>query len=362
MGDTMRFRILLLIILLTLPAHLAAQSPPRDDGDVRALLLALDRQERYLDNLKQSSLRLGQRRVSKEHALATVRELRKLVLTKHGRPDFGAELARRFEIITVADNALFTAYHSPFLPVSATRSATYHVPILGRPKDLVAKGGKVYRRVNGKLVAPPTRAQIMDGAYDASRLAVAWTRNSVQLYYTQIQGSAIAVFPDGRRQTLLYAGNNGHGYVSVEKDIIEDVPTALRPGGYLGLRRYIREHPAVAQKHFRRNPRYIFFRLSDQPPMGMARLPLTPKRSIATDKRYYAAGLMALIAFPESHHRADGTLEKRAVQYIVADVDTGAAIKGPARVDVYFGEGSIEELFASGLKDKGTLSYLLLRR
>jgi peptidoglycan lytic transglycosylase A len=360
----MRRLLLPILLALIVFAPLAtAQAPtPRDDGDARSLLLTLDRQERYLQKSRRPTLRIGQRTVTKARMIQTVRELRKLVLAKHGRPDFGAELARRFEIVTVADNALFTAYHSPLLPVSRERSPDYSVPILGRPPDLVEKGGKVYRRAGGNLVPPPTRAEIMAGAYNAAKLAVAWTKNSVQFYYTQIQGSAVAKFPDGTSRTLLYAGNNGHGYVSVENNILRAVPAAKRPGGYLGLRRYLRAHPDVAQKFFRKNPRFIFFRLSDQPPAGMTGLPLTAKRSIATDKRYYSAGLIALVSFPEPRTGPGGQTETHLVQYLVADADTGAAIKGPARVDVYFGEGSVEELFAAGIKDKGTLAYLILRQ
>jgi membrane-bound lytic murein transglycosylase A len=220
----------------------------------------------------------------------------------------------------------------------------------------------VLRRAGGQLVAAPTRAQIMDGCYDAERLAVAWTDDPVALYYAQIQGGALLDYPDGRRRTLIYAGNNGYGYVSIEPDVLKYVPESERPGGYPGLRRWLHAHPREAASYFRGNPRYIFFRVSDEPPVGMARLPLTAKRSIATDKAFYSAGLMALVEYPEPTRQADGSAVTRTVQYLAADADTGAAIKGPARVDVYFGEGSFEELFAAGLKNNGTLAYLLARQ
>jgi len=337
-------------------------SAPRDDGDPRSLLLALDRQEKYLQGLKTSTLKLGSRRVSREDALATVRELRKLVLAHHGRPDFGAELSRRFEVVTVSTDAFFTGYHSPLLRVSDRRSARYPVPILGYPKDFVAKNGRVYRRVNDALEAAPTRAQIMDGVYAADDLAVAWTDDPVAFYYTHIQGSAIVVYPDGRRRTLLFAGTNGHPYRSIEKRIIAEVPAGERPGGYQGLRDWLRRNPAKAAAYFRGNPRYIFFKVSAQPPMGMSGLPLTARRSIATDKKYYSAGLMALVEFTEPMRRSDGVIESVERQMIVADADTGAAIQGPDRVDLYFGEGSLAELFPHGLQNRGTLSYLLLRK
>jgi len=352
---------LTLSVVLSFAAAAAAQTAgePRDDGDARSLLLALDRQERYLEGIGAASLKLGARQIPKARVIATVRELRRLVLAMHGKPEFGRELARRFEIVTVARDALFTAYHTPLLRVSDRRTATFQTPILGRPRDLVEKNGRV-RRSGGQPA--PTRAQIMDGAYDADALAVAWTDDPVEFYYAQIQGGALVSYPDGRRRTLLFDGNNGYEYVSVEPDILRQVPESARPGGYLGLREYLRRHPQDAAGYFRANPRYIFFRVADEPPSGMARLPLTTKRSIATDKHYYSAGLIALIEFTEPSRRADGQTETRRVQYLAADADTGAAIKGPGRVDIYFGEGAAADLFPTGIKQQGVLSYLLLRQ
>jgi membrane-bound lytic murein transglycosylase A len=355
-------RLVAWLILLAPVVNAAAQTPEvwRDDGDVRSLLLALDRQERYLRDHGAATLRIGDRQVPKGRVLATVRELRKLTLAWHGRPEFAQELARRFEVVVASRDALFTAYHTPLLRVADRAADGFRVPILGRPRDLVEQGGRVRRRVGGSLVTPPTRAQILDGAYDPQRLAVAWTDDPVEFYYAQIQGGALAVYPDGRRRTLIYGGNNGFDYVSVEPEILKQVPEAQRPGGYLGLREYLRRHPAEADRFFRLNPRYIFFRLSDEPPMGLAHLPLTAKRSIATDKRYYSAGLVGAIAFPEPIRLADGRVETPVRYYLVTDADTGAAIKGPARVDFYFGEGPAHELFPTGIKTSGSLAYLLL--
>jgi len=340
---------------------MAATPMPGDDGDARSLLLGLDRQERYLAKRAHKTLRLGSRRVPAERVLKTIRELRLLTLRAHGTPAFARELAERFEVVIVSDNALVTAYHSPLIKISAHKTAEYNVPILGRPPDLVEKRGKVYRRIGGQLMTPPTRAQIMDGALNASALAVAWTDDPVTYYYTQIQGGAVAVYPDGRRKTLLYAGNNGHGYVSIEPEILRRVPVEQRPGGYLGLRDYLRRHPPEAEQYFRLNPRYIFFKLSNKPPMGMAGLPLTVKRSIATDKRHYSAGLIGLLTYGEPVKLTDGSIKLKQVQRLICDCDTGAAIKGPDRVDIYFGEGSVRDLFAAGVKNHGTLSYLLIK-
>ena len=344
-----------------MPARAQAPAVVRDDGEVRSLLLALDRQEKYLAKRTHKTLRLGARRVGAARVLATVRELRKLTLSAYGTPDFGRQIQRRFEVVTVSEQALFTAYHSPLLNARRQASAQFNVPILGRPPDLVESRGRVYRRVNGRLVKPPTRAQIMDGAYDARRLAVAWTNDVVKLYYTQIQGSAVLIFPGNKRKTLLFAGSNGYPYVSMERELIRRVPASRRPGGYFGIRDYLRRNPAEADRYFRLNDRFIFFRLSDQPPMGMAGLPLTAKRAIATDKRHYSAGLVGYVTFPEPYRGANGQVGKRLIHRLVCDVDTGAAITGPDRVDVYFGEGSARDLFAAGLKDKGTLAYLLLK-
>ena len=352
---------ILLILLVVWPVRAQAPGQVRDDGDVRRLLLALDRQERYLAKRRHKTLRLGRRRVPATRVIKTIRELRKVVLTAHGTPKFAQTIAERFEVVRVSQKALFTAYHSPLLPAREQPDAQFNVPILGMPPDLVLRRGRVYRRANGELTSAPTRAQIMDGCYDARKLAVAWTNDAVELYYTQIQGSAVLIYPGNRRKTLLFAGTNGYGYVSMERELIRRVPASERPGGYFGIRDYLRRHPDQADRYFRLNPRYIFFRLSDQPPTGMAGLPLTAKRSIATDKRHYGAGLVGYVTYREPAADASGAVSHRLVHRIVCDADTGAAITGPNRVDIYFGEGSARELFAAGLKNEGTLSYLLIR-
>jgi membrane-bound lytic murein transglycosylase A len=289
--------------------------------------------------------------------LATIRALRKLTLTAYGAPDFAAELARRFEFITVSDQATITGYHTPLLQAREQSDADFRTPILGHPPDLVESRGQTYRRVNGRLVAAPTRAQIMDGAYDIQRLAIAWTDDPVEFYYAQIQGGATLAYPDGRRRTLLFAGCNGYPFVSFETVFLQRVPAEQRPGGYFGIHDYLRRHPDEADRYFRLNPRYIFFRLSDSPRLGMTGLPLTPGRSIATDKSYYSAGLVGYLVYSEPTR--DGG--SRQVHRLVCDSDTGSAITGPARVDVYYGEGNARDLFPNGLKTKGTLAYLLVR-
>lgn len=348
-------------MLLALPALAGPPLELRDDGDVRSLLLALDRQEKYLQKRGGKTLRLGARRISGQRALATVRHLRKLTLAYHGRPEFARRLARDFEIVLANQKAVFTGYHTPLLLMRKTKIGAFNVPVLGRPRDLVEKKGKVYRRQGGGLVAAPTRAQIYDGAYDLDKEAVGYTDNLSEYYYAQIQGGALAVLPDGSRRTLIFAGHNGYPYVSIERGIIKEVPERMRPGGYFGLRRYLADHPEAAMTFFRRNPRFIFFKFADSPPIGMTGLPLTPKRAIATDKRYYGAGLVGYITYREPYKTPAGEIKRRLAHRIVCDADTGAAIKGPGRVDLYFGEGSLTDLFVTGFKEKGTLAYLLVK-
>ncbi|HPQ71841.1 MAG TPA: MltA domain-containing protein [bacterium] len=359
----LRRKLLLLIVLLTTAWPALAGPPPvvRDDGDVRSLLLALDRQEKYLLKRAKHSLRLQGRRVSGQRALNTVRHLRKLTLAYHGKPEFAQRLSSDFEIVTVSTPAVFTGYHTPLLNMRPTKGGAFTVPVLGRPRDLFESKGKVFRRVNGQLTAAPTRAQIYDGAYNLDRLAIGYTDNLSEYYYAQIQGGALAVQADGSRKTLIFAGHNGYPFVSVERDIMKEVPAAQRPGGYFGLRRFLAANPETAMRFFRRNPRFIFFKFSDTPPMGMTGLPLTPLRAIATDKAYYGAGLVGLISYREAYKTPAGDIAYRQATRLVCDADTGAAIKGPGRVDLYFGEGALTDLFVTGFKETGTLAYLLVK-
>lgn len=339
--------------------------PLRDDGDKRSLLQMLDRQVNHLSALPNKSYRMGQLTVSRERLLATAKELRLLVLKYHGRPEFGLRVRERFLIYRVSNPArrgktLFTGYYDPVIPVSETPSKRFRYPLYGAPRDLRhTSGDDFYRVAKGAKTPYYTRRQIDgDGVLGNKGLEIAWTEDFVSLYYLMVQGSGVAVYPDGRKCRIRFAASNGHPYRSAAQACMND---GKCPGGYEKNLAWFRANPVDAKKYFFLNPRYIFFAIEQAPATGVQDIPLTAYRTVATDKKRYPAASLALVKIPLPHLDANGTVTHSTVSLLVGDCDTGSAIKGTGRADFYFGSGPQMEKLAGSTHGWGEMYYLLVK-
>jgi membrane-bound lytic murein transglycosylase A len=337
--------------------------PFKDDGDKRSLLTMLDEQAKYLNTLPNRSLRIGKIRVSRERLLATVKELRLVVLKYHGRPEFGLRIREKFSIYRVSNpsqkgKALFTGYYDPELTVSAHRTDRYRFPIYGMPKDLRNSGDERFFRIeNGAMTPYFTRRQIDgDGVLAGKGDEIAWSDDYVSVFYLMVQGSGRVKFTNGRTRTIHYIANNGHPYKSAARACMN---AGKCPGGYQKNLAWFRAHPAEARTYFYKNPRYIFFTIDDAPARGLQNIPLTAYRTIATDKSFYPPGAIAWVRVPMPDRRVNSGF--RMVSMLVADGDTGSAIKGPGRADYYYGMGSQAEVLAGGTYGWGEMYYLLVK-
>ena len=339
--------------------------PLRDDGDKRSLLLMIDRQVNYLSKIPNRTFRMGGIRVSRERLLATAKALRLVVLKHHGRPEFGLRIREQFLIYRTNNpakqgKALFTGYYDPILPVSDKPSERFRFPIYRPPDDLRHAGkDNFFKIANGKKTPYFTRAQI-DGQniFAGKGYEIAWTEDYVSLYYLMVQGSGKVKYAGGRTSTIHFAASNGHPYKSAARACMDD---GKCPGGYDRNLAWFRAHPAETKKYFLLNPRYIFFRIDEREVIGVQNIPLTPKRSIATDKSIYPPGAIALAHIPMPIPAADGTIKHRPVSFLVADCDTGSAIKGPGRADFYYGTGESAGKQAGSTHGWGDLYYLLVK-
>ena len=338
--------------------------PLRDDGDKRSLLLMLDRQVRVLSSGPNRTYRLGDTQVDRERLLATARALRLVVLEYHGRPEFGLRIREKFNIYRTGnpareDQALFTGYYDPELVVSAKPDARYRYPIYRKPDDLILRGDKAYRREGNHLAPYYTREQIDGrGALAGKGYEIAWADDYVSVFYLQVQGSGRLRFLDGRTQTLHFSAHNGYPFSSAAKPCMN---AGLCPGGYQQNLAWFRANLAQAFKYFFMNQRFIFFRTDDQPPTGVQGIPLTPMRTIATDKRHYPPGAIAWVKVPMPSVDAQGNAGQKTVSLLVADGDTGSAIKGTGRADFYYGSGTAAEKLAGRTYGWGEMYYLLVK-
>jgi membrane-bound lytic murein transglycosylase A len=279
----------------------------------------------------------------------------------------GAEIARRFETYRAAPagGMLFTGYYLPTLPARSKRDARFRVPVLGRPSDLVAVSLGDFgspcacqeklagRVVNGTLAPYHSRAEIDAGA--ARDVAVlAWVEDAVGLFFLQVQGSGVLTFPDGSRRTIGFAASNGHPYVSIGKVLIERGELTLDQASMDGIRQWIATHPAEEARLLQTNPRYVFFRELAGPPLGSRGVPVTAGRTIATDPGVFPPGALAFIQLPP-------TATSPGLARFVLNQDAGAAIRGPGRVDVYFGADDDAAATAGRLRSPGELYFLAPR-
>ena len=255
-----------------------------------------------------------------------------------------------------ARRGLLTGYYEPEMYGSRVRTEKFNVPLYRRPRDLVALTSKSARRaarragLSGKLtyamrtrsgLAPYlTREQIESGGLDGRGLEILWLADPVDVFFLHIQGSGRIILPDGSRMRVGFDGKNGYGYSSVGRALVRN--GFLRKGEVTldSVKAWLRANPELGRKAMWHNKSFIFFRElndhhgNDTGPIGAQGVALVGGRSLAVDRRHYRLGLPIFLSVPG--FRKDG--EKNLRRLMIAQ-DTGTAIKGARRGDIFWGSG-----------------------
>jgi membrane-bound lytic murein transglycosylase A len=284
-------------------------------------------------------------------------------------PDFFARHFQAFRVIPdSAPDSFFTGYYQPEIPGALTPSRDFPVPVYARPPDLVAtsqlEGLTAARRVAGGVEPYPDRAAIEDGALEPSGARkLVYLRDKADLFLAQVQGSARVRLPDGRVYRLSFAGRNGQPYTAIARILVQRGVAApadmTMPRLIAWLRANGLDKGEPGDDLLRQNRSFVFFEghidREARQPEGASGAALTPLRSIAVDKAIWTYGLPFFI---------DAALPWRGetpepFQRVMIAQDTGAAIVGPGRADIYFGLGDSAGERAGALRHHGQL-YLLL--
>ena len=245
-----------------------------------------------------------------------------------------------------------TGYYEPVLDGSRTQTDVYNVPVYRRPSNLFVRGysqasaslpnkGPVYRKIGRrKLVPYYDRGEIEDGKIAGRGLEIAWLKDPTDLLFAQIQGSARIKFDDGGTVRLNYDAYNGYPYTAVGRVLIERGIIPKEEMSMQKIREWMAQNPDGAKELRRQNRSYIFFRevnLSDKDEaVGAQGIPLTAGRSIAVDKSLHVYGTPFFI---EGELPIESERSKTPFHRLMIAQDTGSAIIGPARADLYFGAG-----------------------
>ena len=241
------------------------------------------------------------------------------------------------------DDGKFTGYYEAELHGSRRKSAKYHVPLLARPAGWAA---------DPPAESSPTRAQIEAGALEGKAQVLLWVDDPVDLHVLQIQGSGRVLLDDGSVQQVGYAGNNGKEFLGLGK--ILAAHGKLEPGAATmpAIRSWLKAHPAEAPALMAENERYVFFRpLNGEGPIGAFTVPLTAGRSIAIDPKFVPLGAPVWLDTVDP----DGI----RLQKLMLAQDTGRAIKGAVRADIFWGSGEAAFDKAGRMNSHGAYYVLL---
>lgn len=262
----------------------------------------------------------------------------------------------------------FTGYYEASLKGSRKRKGRYKTPLYKRPDDLVMVNMRNFvskprrrriagRVINGTLKPYETRSQIRRGALRGKKLELVWIDDPVDGFFTQIQGSGLVELDDGTQMRIGYAAQNGHSYTAIGRELIKDGHITREEMSMQAIRSWLNQNPKEAAAMMDRNEAYVFFtELSGQAPVGSQGVELTPERSAAVDRRFIPQSVPLFIdtVVPSE----DGTTEDVFQQLVVAQ-DSGGAIRGPVRADIFWGVGERAASIAGRLKSRGRYFLLL---
>ena len=264
----------------------------------------------------------------------------------------------------------FTGYYETLLRGSRTQSEHYNVPLHMRPPELVMvdlgafrsdlAGRRIAGRVDGGRLLPyPDRRKIDGGHLDGRNLELLWVDSAVDAFFLHIQGSGRVRMPDGSLLRVGYAAQNGHTYSAIGRFLISEGEIAPENMSMQSIRQWLKNNPDKVTDMLHRNSSYIFFReLGDGPgPIGSANVPLTAGHSLAVDRKHLPlhAPVWLASSYPDPKSR---TAPPIPFNRLMVAQDTGGAITGEIRGDVFWGFGDQAEEIAGRMANRG--SYWLI--
>jgi len=284
---------------------------------------------------------------------------------------------RPLRIARLGDNAGFlTGYYEPIVDGSRFPTPIFKVPIYRRPPDLVPpanatgpgfpnRGQSMRRTSSGDLVPYYDRGEILDGALDGQHLEICWIKDQTDALVIQIQGSARVRLEDGLMLRINYDSHNGYPYVAVGRVLIERNIIPREQMSLERIREWMRLNLPEAEDVRRQNRSFVFFRIvglgDDREPAGAQGVPLTPGRSIAVDNALHVYGTPFFIRAGLSLATEKRSAGGAGFDRLMIAQDTGSAIVGPARADIYWGAGDEAGRIAGRIRDPGTFAMLVPR-
>lgn len=334
--------------------------------DLTGLDKAIDNSLNYLS--KPSSKRYFPKcGISHQRVVASLEAMKDLLNSGLRGAALSEAIKNKFDVYTSVgyDNrgtVLYTGYYTPIFEGSLNRTEKYKYPLYKKPDNLVQTyEGEILgkRLADGSIESYPSRAVIEStDMFEGNELV--WLADPFKVYVAHVQGSAKIKLPDGELITVGYAASNGHEYKSVGKKLISEGVFSESELSLSSMLEYFDNNPELVKEYTRYNPRFIFFRKQEGPPRGSLNEPVTPHRTIATDKSIFPRASLTFVTTSLPEFKG-GSVVQEIYSGFALDQDTGGAIRAPGRCDFYMGIGEKAGKLAGRTWKEGRLYYLFLK-
>ena len=327
----------------------------RDDYDKNSLLLSIDHSLRYFAMSKSNKYGFRMKDFSHEKQKETLEYFRNGVVNCNNDAELNAFIAEHFRVFQAVGKRFYgqvhyTGYGTPIYQGSLTADSEFKYPLYKKPAD--------FRKPYFK------RKEIQENNLLKGN-EIVYLKSKLDAYLIHVQGSAQIDLISGKKLYIGYAADSGHEYTSIGQQLILDGKIPEEELTLSELISYFDRHPGELDFYINKNDRFIFFEVVNHAvPHGCIGVPVTPMRSIATDKKLFPAGGLAFVVLESRKAKKTGWFTKKNVVeklFFVSDQDTGSAIQTAARADIYFGIGERAMSDAGSLNTYGRLYYLLKR-
>ena len=350
-----------------------------DDMDWNSLLFALEKNRGYLNKLNPEKIfHYGSEKVTCRRVKESQEAFLNLIRENPSPENLNRFINENFLIYRATGNngdeeVLFTGYFEPLYDAGLTPDETFKYPLYKKPEDLITadlslfnkdlQGRTITGRIEGKRFLPYySRKEIEEGALEGKGLELAWLKSPVDAAFLHIQGSGRLRLKEGGALNVGYSASNGRAYRSIGRYMLDKGLLTREEMSMQAIRGYLLKHSEMTREILNHNPSYIFFRPLQTGPVGNIGVPLTPGRSIALDTKCFPKGALGFISCMKPTLNAEGEIAGwKAFSRFVVNQDTGGAIKGPGRADIFWGSGPYAETVAGHLKHKGEL-YILIQK
>ena len=331
--------------------------------------------------LVKDPLQFGKRTIPKNEYLLALEEL--LNNETEGKENLENLVLKKFDFYEVYGQDQFsevmvTGYYEPIVKGSTRETSLYSQALFATPEDLVTidlkkfslkfenqKLPQLVGQLTDKSIKPYiTRKEIdSDKKLAGKKLELFWV-TPIDAFFIQIQGSGVIELEDGKRVRVGYDAQNGHPYQAIGKFLTHVIP--MNEMSMQKIRQYLELlSKEEQQKIFNYNPSYVFFKKLDSLALTYAGMEVSPGRTIATDKEFFPKGALAFLDVEEPIFEGPNSIEPKdwiPKPRLVFDQDTGGAIKGGGRVDLYIGSGEEAHQIAGVMRHPGKLYYLVPKK